>query len=132
MALTPKVKLKTLMSFPATVLDGAGVDVVKANGNYQFNIAFDDFAPPVTELSDAAHQNALLWNSVTNRYVLAPISLLGTGTTTVAALPTPNINLRGMRTMVSDANAVTFMSTVAGGGANIVPVVCDGANWKIG
>jgi hypothetical protein len=34
--------------------------------------------------------------------------------------------------MVSDATATTFWSVVAGGGANIVPVRWDGADWRIG
>ena len=33
---------------------------------------------------------------------------------------------------VTDATATTFLSTVAGGGANKVPVVSDGTNWLIG
>lgn len=50
----------------------------------------------------------------------------------VSALPTPNGGFEGARGFVTDASATTFMSTVAGGGANKVPVVCDGTNWKIG
>lgn len=37
----------------------------------------------------------------------------------------------GDRSFVNDANATTFGSVVAGGGANKVPVYYDGA-WKIG
>lgn len=33
---------------------------------------------------------------------------------------------------VTDANATTFASVVAGGGANIVPCYFDGTNWRIG
>lgn len=49
---------------------------------------------------------------------------------TVATLPTGQA--AGTRAIVTDANATTFMATVAGGGANIVPVFFDGTNWKIG
>lgn len=38
----------------------------------------------------------------------------------------------GRRKFVSDANATTFASVVAGGGANNVPVYSDGTNWRIG
>lgn len=48
---------------------------------------------------------------------------------TVATLPT---KINGLRAFVSDANATTFASVVAGGGANKVPVYCDGADWRIG
>ena len=38
----------------------------------------------------------------------------------------------GARAFVTDANATTFLSTVAAGGSNKVPVVSDGTNWLIG
>ena len=55
-----------------------------------------------------------------------------TGTVTVANLPAAATAGAGARLMVTDANATTFLSTVAGGGANKVPVVSDGTNWLIG
>ena len=51
-------------------------------------------------------------------------------TYTVATLPTSPV--KGWVAMVTDANATTFASTVAGGGSNNVPVYYDGTNWKIG
>lgn len=54
--------------------------------------------------------------------ILAPL--------TVATLPaTP---AQGMRCIVTDANATTFLSIVAAGGANVVPVMYNGTNWVIG
>jgi hypothetical protein len=88
MALLPKVKLKALVSFPATVLDGAGIDVVKSNGSYQFNLDYEDFAPPVSSFPDSSNENALVWNSETETYTLVPIGLL---TTSDPALNTPLI-----------------------------------------
>ena len=38
----------------------------------------------------------------------------------------------GKRFLVTDSNSTTFNATVAGGGANIVPVFSNGTNWKIG
>jgi len=55
-----------------------------------------------------------------------------TGSTTVASLPSASTAGAGARSFVTDANATTFLSTVAGGGANKVPVVSDGTNWLIG
>jgi hypothetical protein len=55
-----------------------------------------------------------------------------TGATTVASLPSAATAGAGARAFVTDANATTFLSTVAGGGANKVPVVSDGTNWLIG
>ena len=51
---------------------------------------------------------------------------------TVATLPSAATSGVSARAFVSDANATTFASTVAGGGANKVPVYSDGTNWKIG
>lgn len=50
---------------------------------------------------------------------------------TVATLPAAASYTYG-RAFVTDANATTFNSTVAGGGANKVPVWSDGATWRIG
>ena len=49
---------------------------------------------------------------------------------TVANLPTAG--MAGRRAFVTDANATTFASIVAGSGANGVPVYDDGTNWRIG
>jgi hypothetical protein len=50
---------------------------------------------------------------------------------TVATLPAAASNT-GVSYIVTDANATTFMSTVASGGSNIVPVFSNGTLWKIG
>lgn len=51
-------------------------------------------------------------------------------TFTVAGLPSAGTANR--RAFVTDANATTFASIVAGGGSNNVPVYDDGTNWRIG
>jgi hypothetical protein len=55
-----------------------------------------------------------------------------TGSTTVAGLPSAATAGAGARSFVTNATATTFLSVVAGGGANKVPVVSDGTNWLIG
>lgn len=50
---------------------------------------------------------------------------------TVAQLPAAATAGAGARATVTDANATTFASTVAGGGSNIVPVMSNGTNWII-
>jgi hypothetical protein len=52
--------------------------------------------------------------------------------TTVGSLPAAGTAGSGARAFVTDATATTFLSTVAGSGANKVPVVSDGTNWLIG
>jgi len=44
----------------------------------------------------------------------------------------PNAATPYQRAFVSDANATTFNSVVAGGGSNKVPVFSDGTVWRIG
>jgi hypothetical protein len=57
--------------------------------------------------------------------------LVRTRSYTAATLPAAT-SIAGARAFVSDANATTFASVVAGGGANGVPVYSDGTNWRIG
>lgn len=54
------------------------------------------------------------------------------GVYTVATLPSAATAGSGSRAWVTDANATTFLSIVASGGANKVPVSSDGTNWLIG
>jgi len=55
-----------------------------------------------------------------------------TPSTTVAGLTAAATAGAGARSFVTDATATTFLSVVAGTGANAVPVVSDGTNWLIG
>jgi hypothetical protein len=59
-------------------------------------------------------------------------SYVQTPSMTVANLAAAATAGSGARAFVTDATATTFLSTVAGGGANKVPVVSDGTNWLIG
>lgn len=53
-------------------------------------------------------------------------------TPSFTVLTLPSAATVGSRAMVTDANATTFASVVAGGGANVVPVYSDGTDWRIG
>ena len=59
-------------------------------------------------------------------------SYVQTPSMTVANLASAATAGAGARAFVTDATATTFLSTVAGGGSNKVPVVSDGTNWLIG
>ena len=59
-------------------------------------------------------------------------SYIQTPSMTVANLASAATAGAGARAFVTDATATTFLSTVAGGGSNKVPVVSDGTNWLIG
>lgn len=54
---------------------------------------------------------------------------------TVAQLPAASTALAGTRSAVSNSNAAFTAgigAVVAAGGSNVVPVFCDGTNWRIG
>jgi len=53
-------------------------------------------------------------------------------TTTVSSLPTVTVPTRAFVTDSTVAMSGNFGAIVAGGGANTVPVIWDGANWRIG
>jgi hypothetical protein len=106
-----------------------------------------------------ASNGLFLWNSITSNYgTLTPDTGLArnaagvveinnstpgifrdikarnviTSPLTVATLVAAATAGAGARSFVTDATVTTFMTTVVGGGANAVPVVSDGTNWKIG
>src|SRR4051812_19706151 len=70
----PSMKIKAMVSFPANALGGTGIEVDKANGNYVIGLDYSEFAfqgtlPPNT--------NTLVWDPVTNVYMLVPPSAVG-------------------------------------------------------
>jgi hypothetical protein len=74
----------------------------------------------VSTLARAVSEVALLlaqWHVVTAVASLPAAATIGTGT---------------IGYFVTDANATTFASIVAGGGTSIVPVYSDGTDWRIG
>lgn len=64
--------------------------------------------------------------------ITAGVKYMNFGVLTVGTLPAAATAGAGARAFVSDANATTFASIVAAGGANGVPVYSDGTNWRIG
>lgn len=67
-----------------------------------------------------------------NGSVLLPNCPIRLKSYTVATLPSASSSGAGATAFVTDANATTFASIVASGGANGVPVYSDGTNWRIG
>jgi hypothetical protein len=64
--------------------------------------------------------------------VVTFVSYIKTQSVAVAGLIAAGTAGASARSFVTDANATTFASIVAGGGANGVPVYSDGTNWRIG
>ena len=69
---------------------------------------------------------------VINPLVTIAGSIIKTTPVVVSNLPNATVSGMGARAFVSDATSTTFASTVAGGGANKVPVYSDGTDWLIG
>lgn len=78
-----------------------------------------------------AASNITAGGALTAGGAISSSNVVSTGVYVVSALPAC-ASRQGSRAMVTDANATTFNSVVAGSGANILPVYCDGTNWKIG
>lgn len=53
------------------------------------------------------------------------------GSGVYSALPTCNAANDGTLAYITDSSTITFAATIAGGGANKVLALCDGANWTV-
>lgn len=109
----------------------AGNSIVSGSGNIV--IGYDADASS----SGVSNEITLGNSSITSMRVpgltmTAGLKWINNGTQTVAALVAAGTAGVGARAVVTDANATTFYSIVAGGGANVVPVFSDGTNWRIG
>lgn len=95
------------------------------------NVGTTEHSIPGTLLRPQA-DNTMALGSTSYRFSDIHCMLMRNATYTVATLPAAATAGEGARCFVGDANATTFASIVAGGGANKVPVYCDGTNWRIG
>lgn len=86
MALLPKVKLKTVVSFPASVYGGTGIDVTKANGALTVDLDYSDFGT-ISSLPTSPTNNILTYDTQTNAFVMVPSHLLGGGVSGIADAP---------------------------------------------
>ena len=78
----PDMKVRALVSFPAQVVGGAGLDVTKTNGIYRFDLDYSEFAQyPAVPPATAPTTSVLLWESSSNQY--GRISLTGLQTSIV-------------------------------------------------
>jgi hypothetical protein len=131
----------TASDVTAALIDGAGmgahynvIDVTAysdtGNLDYIAAIAGGDNNSITWNGTGAAQDPARIYNGSGNRAdAVRPTPI--TVAKLTANFPAANVGA-GARHFVSDANATTFNSVVAGGGSNIVPVRCDGTNWRIG
>ena len=96
-----------------------------------FNAIFAS-SPPVNLTAAAVTVLSFVYSATLGKFQLITPTQLQI--CVVAKLPAA-ASFQGVRGMVSDATQTLTAgigATVAGSGANIVPVVSDGTNWKIG
>jgi hypothetical protein len=71
MVLLPKVKLKAVVQFPATVEGGTGIAVTRDAGEYEIDMDWSEFASTPDIPPDSF---VLTYDTVANTYVLVPLS----------------------------------------------------------
>ena len=65
----PDVKLKTLVSFPASVRGGTGINVEQSGGVYTFNIDYSEIAPvPTIPPGNVDTTYIVAWDSINNTF----------------------------------------------------------------
>lgn len=109
----------------------AGNSITTGSNNICIGYNADTTSPVISNLISLGNSSHVAFRVPGINYV-ANVSYFNHGVLTVATLPAAVTAGAGARAFVSDANATTFASIVAGGGANNVPVYCDGTNWRIG
>ena len=90
------------------------------------------FAATAFAFGTSSAHNATIQTNGTTRITVRQDGTFVQQNLTVATLPAAGTAGAGARAFVTDANATTFASVVAGGGANKLPVYSDGTNWRIG
>jgi hypothetical protein len=70
------MKIKTIPSYPANILGGAGIEVTKASGHVTVDLAHGEFATQ-TAIPTSPTNTVLTYDTATGTYVNIPSSLLG-------------------------------------------------------
>jgi len=71
MALLPKLRIKSIPQFPASVVGGDGIEVVRDGGEYTIDLAWGEFA---TTGDIPADSYVLTYEPVAGTYVLVALS----------------------------------------------------------
>jgi len=133
--LTISANYQGLFGYPITVdgildVDGILIDVNDATypaGNLNYVQYNDGYVMGGSATFTFVSSSGLL--SVPN---ITTTGVVKTTATTYSGLPSAVTSGAGARSFISDANTVTFLAVVSGGGSNAVPVVSNGTNWVVG
>ena len=86
MALLPKVKFRTLPTFPADIIGGTGIDATKQNGAVVVDLDFSEFGT-ISSIPTSPTSYILTYDTVADSYVMVPSHLLGGGVSGIADAP---------------------------------------------
>ncbi len=116
-------------------LPGGNVNFLSgvSTGNGTSDIFFYNYPGVAAATADNAIQQALKLQASDGGAIV--LGYVKTGTVAVGSLPGCAAGTKGARYFVTDSNTALTAgigAIVAAGGANNVPVVCDGTNWRIG
>lgn len=122
---------------PAILARGDDADVAlvfetKGNGDIELNpagtgvVMLDGVQAVDLSSTQTLENKSLEITTVFNGYFKQLPYLVG------ITLPAASVGLLGARAFVTNSSVTTFNSVVAGGGANGVPVFCDGTDWRVG
>lgn len=73
MSLPYNIRVNVNVPFPARVVGGNGISVVKQNGLWTVTLGYSGFVPQPS-VADPANTYALVWNAITGVYTTIPIS----------------------------------------------------------
>ena len=84
--LLPKIKLKTLPTFPSTINGGVGISTAKQNGAVTVDLDYSEFGS-ISSIPTSPTSYILTYDTATAGYVMVPSHLLGGGVSGIADAP---------------------------------------------
>ena len=86
MTLFPKIKLKTLPTFPSTIYGGTGIEVAAQGGALTVNFAWQEFGS-ISAIPTSPTSYILTYDTASGAYVMVPSHLLGGAASGIADAP---------------------------------------------
>jgi hypothetical protein len=118
----PKLKLKTLVNFPAQAYGRVGIDVSQEAGAFFIDLDYSGFGSFSALPPDLTPYYSLLWNNLTNAYVLCPLALIGSGGGGGAAGITRVVTAAGPVAIAANDSVVAINKTVGAPTAVSLPL----------
>ena len=88
--LLPKVKLKSIVSFPASIIGGVGIETTKANGNLTVDLDYSQFGE-ISAIPTSPTSMVLTYDTASEAYIMLPSHLLGGAVAGIADAPNDGV-----------------------------------------